>query len=102
MTNRLVQIAVNKARQSACTYKVSAVGLNRRGEVIYTAMNRSRFMYKGGGVHAEMECMLKAGPGLRTIILCRVGGKGDILPIKPCETCQQKADELGIKIRTVL
>lgn len=58
-------------------------------------------MWRGGGVHAEMQVMLKGGPGLKTILICRVGRGGDILPIDPCPTCKRKADELGIKIISV-
>jgi cytidine deaminase len=98
---QILEIAIKKAKQSVCTYKVSAIGLNKRGEVIYKAFNRSRFMRHGGAVHAEMQVMLKAGPGLKTIIICRVGNGGAILPIDPCSICKAKAEELGVKIVSV-
>ena len=94
----IVDRAIRKAMQSRCTYKVSALGFNRKGELIYSSFNKSRFMRKSGGIHAEMNVMLSAGPALRTIILCRVGREGSLLPIEPCLTCAQKAKELGIKI----
>jgi hypothetical protein len=102
MTNTdLTNLAVKKAKQSTCTYRVSALGLNKKGEVVYTSFNKSRFMRPGGAVHAEMDVMLKGGPGVKTIIICRVGRSGDILPIEPCEACRRKAEELGIKIISV-
>lgn len=101
MTDEVIKQAVNKALQSSCTYKVSAIGLNKKGEVTYKAFNKSRFMKFGGGIHAEMEVMLKGGPGIRTIIICRVGNSGDILPIHPCTVCKTKANELGIRILSV-
>ena len=102
MTKRdIVHIAKKKAEQSISTYKVSAIGLNKRGEVVYTAFNKPRFMRKGGAIHAEMEVMLKGGPGVATIVICRVGRSGDILPIHPCEVCADKAEELGIKIVSI-
>jgi cytidine deaminase len=101
MTSRVAKIAKDKALQSSCTYKVSAIGLNKKGEVTYKAFNKSRFMKLGGGIHAEMEVMLKGGPGIRTIIICRVGNSGDILPIHPCEVCRRKSEELGIRIVSV-
>lgn len=92
---------VKKAMQSHCNYKVAAFGFNKKGELIYQSVNKHRFTRKGGGIHAEMEVMLKAGPGLKTIIICRTNRSGDLLPIDPCPTCAGKADELGIKIKTV-
>jgi Cytidine and deoxycytidylate deaminase zinc-binding region len=101
MSPRLIEIAVKKAKQSSCTYRVSAIGLNKRGEVVYKAFNKSRFMRPGGAIHAEMEVMLKGGPGVHTIVICRVGNNGDILPIHPCSVCKLKAEELGIRIVSV-
>jgi cytidine deaminase len=98
---RISEIAIKKAKQSSCTYKVSAIGLNKRGEIIYKAINKQRFYRRGGGLHAEMEVMRKAGPRLKTIILCRVGRGGDLRPIDPCPVCAKKASELSVKIITV-
>lgn len=89
---------VKKAGQSMCRYKISAFGLNHKNEVIYKSTNKPRFQKKRGGIHAEMEVMLKAGPSLKTIIICRVNNEGDLLPIDPCIMCEEKANELGIKI----
>lgn len=101
MTSEILNLARSKAMQSACTYKVSAIGMNKKGEVIYKATNKSRFMRFGGGIHAEMEVMLKGGPGVKTIIICRVGHGGDVLSIHPCKICSNKARELGIHIISV-
>ena len=95
---QILKIAVKKASQSRCRYKVSAVGFNRKGDKLYAATNRARFSRKRGGVHAEMEVMLKSGPSLCTIFICRVNDKGDMLPIHPCGMCREKAAELGVKI----
>ena len=93
--------AKRKASQSTCTYKVAAIGFNRRGEIIHTAVNRSRFDRKDTGVHAEMRVMLMAGPALKTVIICRVNNRGDLLPIEPCPVCQKKAEELGVRIVSI-
>jgi hypothetical protein len=95
------ELAIRKARQSICRYKISAIGFNKRGEIIGKVCNSPRFYRKGGGVHAEMKLMRTAGPGLHTIIICRINNRGDILPIGPCEFCAEKAMELGIKIKTI-
>lgn len=95
------ELAIKKAKQSSCTYKVSAVGFDKRGDVIGTSINRSRFERKGGGVHAEMVLMARYGKNLKSILICRVGRGGELRPIDPCPMCQKKADELGIKIISV-
>jgi cytidine deaminase len=97
----LIRLAVKKANQSVAVYRISAIGLNKKGEVIYTAVNKHRFNRPGGGTHAEMIVMLKAGPGLKSILLCRIGNSGDLLPISPCVACARKAKELNIKIVSV-
>jgi cytidine deaminase len=93
--------AIKKAFQSDCRYKISALGFNNRGELIYTATNQKRFYYRGGGIHAEMRVMLKAGPALKTVVICRVNKRGDLLPIEPCPVCQKKAEELGVRIVSI-
>jgi len=103
MTKReLKRLAEKKARQSSCTYRVSAIGLNKRGEVLGSTTNRHRSIHPvKGNIHAEIALIHKYGKQLRTIIICRVGNGGDILPIHPCPNCQRIADSLGIKIETV-
>lgn len=102
MTERdLTSRAISKARQSPCNYAISAIGLNKKGEIICTAFNKPRFMHKRGAIHAEMEVMKKAGPALKTIIIARIGNQGNLLPIHPCSMCSKKAQELGVKIVSV-
>lgn len=91
-----------KAEQSAAKFRIAAFGINRKGECVAKATNQSRFVKKGGGIHAEMKIMLEAHrKRIKTIIICRVGRGGSILPIEPCSVCSQKAEELGIKIISV-
>lgn len=94
-------VAIKKAKQSVCRYKISAIGLNRNGDVICKSTNKSRFSRIRGGLHAEMEVMKKCGLNLKTIIITRINNSGDLLPIDPCPMCKQKADELGIKIVSI-
>lgn len=91
-------IGIKKAQQSPCRYKISAIGLNKKDEIIIKSMCKPRFSRKGGGVHAEMEVMLKGGKAVKKILLFRTNLSGDLLPIEPCETCRTKAMELGVKI----
>jgi len=102
MENNIKELARKKAAQSQCRSKVSALGLNKNGDIVCKAFNLSRFSRPGGGIHAEQIVMQQSRKkGVVSIIICRVGKGGNILPIHPCDTCQEKADELGIKILTV-
>ena len=93
--------AIKKALSSSCRYNISALGFNRRGELIGSCTNTPRFVKLGGGNHAEMLLMKQSSLALHTIVLCRVNSNGDLLPIEPCQACQRKADELNIKIVTL-
>ncbi len=95
----LIKLAIKKAKKSSCVYRIAAVGLNKKGEVICSEFNKCRFNRQGGGKHAEMEVMQKTG--VKTIILCRVGKAGNLLSIDPCKVCAKKANELGIKIISI-
>ena len=90
----------NKARKSQCAYKISAMGINKFGDMIGIKFNSHRFVGKGAGMHAEMSLMNEhSSTNLKTIIICRSNNSGTkMLPIHPCETCSTKAKELGIKI----
>jgi len=91
-----------KAEQSDSKFRISAFGINRKGECVAKATNSFRFGRKGGGIHAEMKIMLEARrKRIKTIIICRIGWGGDIRPIEPCPVCSEKAKELGIKIISV-
>jgi len=97
----VLRTAIKKALTSSCRYRISALGFNKRGELVATTTNKPRFYRKGGGVHAEMALMLGHPKSLKTILICRVGKNGDLAQIDPCVTCNMKAAELGIKIITV-
>jgi hypothetical protein len=97
----LISIVKKRALKSICSYKIAAIGFNKRFELLCSYTNKPRFYRKGGGLHAEMELMRKHPKSVKTIIICRVGLSGNILPIHACPVCQRKADELGIKIITV-
>lgn len=100
--NELKLIAKKKAQQSECLFRVSAIGLNKRGEIVGSAINRYKHREKDRGqIHAEISLIHNYGKKISTIIICRVGRKGDILPIHACENCQKVADAMNIKIETV-
>jgi len=101
MTKTIFQRAIRKAGQSSCTHKISAIGLDKHGNYLDSAVNGRRMFHRGGGIHAEMALIRKAGPKLRTVILCRVNESGECLPIHPCNACQKLIDKLGLKVVTI-
>ena len=102
MNGHLLRVLTRKALTSSCEYRIAALALNKKSEVVARATNLRRFYRKGGGLHAEMRLMALARKrGIKTIVICRVGKSGMLLPIDPCPMCAQKARELGIKIVTM-
>ena len=99
--NKVISVAKKKAQQSSSKFRISAVALDKNGNVLATAVNRPRFNYKGGGLHAEIAVLKKAGPKTHSIVICRIGNAGDLLKIEPCEQCQKILDKKGIKIYSV-
>ena len=93
---------LKKAKQSACRYKVAAIGIDKRGNVIGVAHNMPKLRRKGGSLHAEERLMNRYGKVLHTIIICRTNKNGRwLLPIEPCGKCRRRAERLGIKIVTI-
>jgi cytidine deaminase len=90
---------IKKASKSSCKHKVAAIGLGIDGKVINCKFNRPRFSRKGGGIHAEMECIKDLR--VRTVIICRVNGTGKVLPLHPCVNCKRILKKLNINVVTV-
>ena len=97
----LINRAKKKASQSPSKYKISAIGLDFKGNIVGSAFNSLRFNCYGGGIHAEMALLSRYGSHIKTIILCRVGRTGLVLPIHPCEKCQKILDKMGVKVVTI-
>jgi|GEM_PF-1906653 len=100
-TENIINQLTAKAHKSDCKYKISAIGFDKKGELVGITNNTHRFIGKGRGLHAEMRLMKHYGNNLKTIIICRVGRSGLMRPIEPCETCARIAAKLGIKIHTI-
>jgi cytidine deaminase len=94
--------AQRKATTSRCNYKVVAIGINNKGEVIGIKTNKPAQgmsdMFRNT-IHAEEVLILSSPPNLKVIYIARVGRGGDFLPIDPCNNCRELADKRGIKIR---
>ena len=92
---------MKKASQSICRYKISVIGFDRKGKVVGLAINKPRFDRLGGGLHAEMNLMAQYGENIKTIVICRISNRGELLPIHPCKMCRTKMKELNIKYFTI-
>lgn len=101
MNEILLSRAITKAKSSNCRYKIAAIGLNKKGDIVGIKNNTFRLPHKGGGHHAEMRLMKQYRNKIKTIIICRTNNKGELLPIEPCESCSKTAEKLGIKIKTI-
>lgn len=100
------RILFKKAQQSPSKYRISAIALDKKGDVLGSASNQyskygieqsNKFM----GVHAERALMERYGKNIKTIIIMRVGRAGAILPVDPCRMCASIANKMGIKIISV-
>jgi len=91
-----------KAAQSHCRYFVSAVGFDHKGNAVAFGVNRPRFSKANGGRHAEMVVLEKGGNQIKSILICRIGLSGKLLPIHCCPSCKRVLERRKIKIYTVL
>ena len=101
----LIVLLKNKATQTKTCYRISALAFSKKGEILGTATNGfqmdGRAPGKGCGIHAERKLIARYGYHIKTIVICRIGNGGAILPIKACNTCQKIADKMGIRIISV-
>lgn len=95
------EIGIKKAGQSCCRFRISAIALDQKKNILGKATNLSRFSAKGGGLHAEQRLMYKYKNNIKYIIIFRVNNKGGLLPIEPCSECSRKAKQRGIKIYSI-
>lgn len=86
------------ARRSFCRYFVAAAALDARGNVLSVAHNTPRLPKTGGSSHAELRALRKAGPEARSVVLVRVGARGQRLPIHPCAACSKVLEKKGISV----
>ena len=104
INEKTIQRMANKASQSHCLYRVAAMAISKRGEVLGYTVNKQRFPRVSGRVYVEaslMSLMSRYGKRIKTIIICRINRTGKLVKIDACKTCQEKADELGIKIEGI-
>ena len=90
-----------KALGSPCKYRIAAIGLDFRGNVISIATNIPGTTRNGSDIHAEQRIMKNSPRSLKRIIIIRIGGRGEVRPIDPCNICIAKASELGVTIESI-
>lgn len=107
----LENILREKAANSPCTYKISAIAFDKKGDVLGHATNSHSKNWNvldkdsagrpGTGIHAERKLLERYRGLVKTILICRIGRGGDLRPIEPCETCSKVARKYGVKIMTI-
>lgn len=105
----LRHLLTEKASHSPCTYKVSAIAFDKKGNILgHTTNKHSKWDVldygegrAGTAIHAERSLIERYSNHIKTILICRVGRSGEILPIDPCPACRKAAAKYGIKIISV-
>lgn len=100
--NQAISNATRKASSSFCKYRVGAIAIDRKGNILGTARNTPRINRKGGSIHSEMALMKKYGHKIKTIIIFRVTVGGNLRRMDACPICAAKAQELGITIKSLI
>ena len=107
----IVKLLKEKASHSDCTYKISAIAFDKKGNVLGHVTNKHSawdVIKKENGIgragtakHAERLLMQRYQGIVKTIVICRVGHSGELRPIGPCPACQKVAKKLGVKICSI-
>ena len=106
-----LRLLCEKAAHSPCTYKISAIAFDKRGDILghvtnshskFDILGKTPLGRAGTALHAERRLFARYGDNVKTIVICRIGNSGNILPIDPCPACQRVAKKLGVKIISVL
>jgi len=103
------RLLFKSASHSPCNYRIGAVALDKKGDVLGNVCNTFRngdTFYgeqnrRGTGLHAEARLIRRYGKNIKTILIMRIGNSGNLLPIDPCPACANMAAKLGITIDTV-
>lgn len=93
LTDRILRAAM---KVTTCRYRVVALAIDRRGQIIDIARNTPRLSTRG--YHAEERLIYRNPRSLAKILIARVGARGEFLAIDPCEHCRKLAEKRNIKI----
>ena len=106
----MLRLLTNKAKHSPCTYRLAAVAISKKGNVLgHCTNNHSKWQVldktpigrSGTAEHAEKILIQKFKQRIHTIIICRIGRSGELRPIDPCPNCAKLAKKYGITIKTI-
>lgn len=106
----LVGLLKEKARHSSCTYKISAVAFDKKGNVLghmtnkhsnWDVIEKTGVGRAGTAKHAERLLISKFGKQIKTIVIARIGHSGQLRCIDPCMSCQKIAKKYKIKIISI-
>jgi len=110
-TPSVVTILKEKAQRSCCTYRISAIAFDKKGNVLGHATNSHSKNWnvlekchqgrEGTGTHAERRLFERYGSNVKTVLICRIGRSGELRPIEPCPVCQKVAKKYGAKIISI-
>ena len=111
ISNAVISLLKEKAVRSDCTYKVSAIAFDKKGDILGHVTNKhsdwdvikkeNGHGRAGTAKHAERLLMKRYKGLIKTIVICRVGHSGELRSIDPCKACKKVADKLGIKIISI-
>ena len=106
------ELLKEKASHSPCTYKISAIALDAKGDILghvtnshskgWNILDKQPIGRSGTACHAERRLIQQYSQLIKTIIICRVGRSGKLRPIDPCPSCQKAAAKYGIKIISIM
>lgn len=99
ISNLLPRMIRAALKVSSCSYRVVAVGFDRRLRIINIATNLPRLATRGW--HAEERIIFSSPRSLSLIQIARVGSYGQLLPIDPCPHCAKLASRRGVRIESV-
>lgn len=112
ISDELVSLLQEKATNSPCTYKISAVAFDRKGEILghvtnshsknWNVLDKCGVGRAGTAEHAERRLLQRYRDLVKTIVICRIGRSGEIRPISPCKTCLKVASKYGAKIISIM
>lgn len=106
------QLLKEKAAHSPCTYKISGVAFDAKGNVLghvtnshcrgWNVLEKEHIGRAGTALHAERRLIAQYSQLIKTIVICRIGRSGKLRPIDPCPACQKAAAKYGIKIVSLM
>ena len=98
---RLGEKGLKRKRQRYSMQVVAAIAVSKKGNVLGTSCNNPSHVPGMRQKHAEGILMARFGKAIDKILILRVGRKGNLLPIEPCEQCCKLALRLGITIVSI-